>query len=135
RNGRGVIRLHVGDRQVNRWRSHSLRQRGCIARTECSQDSLMNSATTIPTSQPVQIRTAGVSINRDLCVLEKATGIVVFVHGSGSSRFSRRNRAVEEALVRAHLATLLLDLLTDAEERTDATTAEFRFDIPLLAER
>jgi hypothetical protein len=100
-----------------------------------SEDNLMNSATTIPASQPVQIRSAGVSIRGDLRVPEKATGIVVFVHGGGSSRFGRRNRAVAEVLMRAHLGTLLWDLLTEAEERTDATTAEFRFDIPLLAER
>src|SRR5947207_10519331 len=95
----------------------------------------MNSATIIPASQPVQIRTAGVTVSGDLGIPENATGIVVFVHGSGSSRFSRRNRAVAEVLMRARLGTLLLDLLTEAEERRDASTAELRFDIPLLAER
>jgi putative phosphoribosyl transferase len=95
----------------------------------------MNSVTSIPASEPVRIQTAGVSINGDLSLPESAIGVVVFVHGSGSSRFSRRNRAVAEVLMRAHLGTLLLDLLTEAEERTDAATAEFRFDIPRLAER
>jgi pimeloyl-ACP methyl ester carboxylesterase len=95
----------------------------------------MNSATPISTSEPIQIRVADVSINGDLSVPTHATGIVVFVHGSGSSRFSRRNRAVAEVLMRARLGTLLLDLLTEPEERTDATTAAFRFDIPRLAER
>jgi pimeloyl-ACP methyl ester carboxylesterase len=74
-------------------------------------------------------------LNGDLSVPGDAAGIIVFVHGSGSSRFSRRNRAVADVLVRAGLSTLLLDLLTEAEERADAATAEFRFDIPLLAER
>jgi pimeloyl-ACP methyl ester carboxylesterase len=68
-------------------------------------------------------------------VPDNAQGVVVFVHGSGSSRFSRRNRAVAERLLRARIATLLLDLLTEPEERTDAVTAEFRFDIALLAQR
>jgi pimeloyl-ACP methyl ester carboxylesterase len=61
--------------------------------------------------------------------------MVVFVHGSGSSRFSQRNRAVADVLTHARLGTLLVDLLNDAEERTDSVTAEFRFDIPLLADR
>jgi pimeloyl-ACP methyl ester carboxylesterase len=59
----------------------------------------------------------------------------VFVHGSGSSRHSPRNRAVADVFVQARLATLLLDLLSQDEARTDAVTAEFRFDIPLLVNR
>src|SRR4051812_36603239 len=86
-------------------------------------------------SRPVRIETSGAALNGDLSIPEQAKGIVVFVHGSGSSRFSSRNRAVAEVLVQAQLGTLLLDLLTEAEERTDTVTAEFRFDIPLLAER
>jgi len=89
----------------------------------------------LTTPRPVRIETAGVSLNGDLSIPAEAAGIVVFVHGSGSSRFSQRNRAVADVLIHARLATVLLDLLTDAEERTDAVTAEFRFDIPLLAER
>ena len=95
----------------------------------------MNPTTIVPPSKPVRIDTAGVSLNGDLTVPDNATGLIVFVHGSGSSRFSQRNRAVADVLVRAHLATLLLDLLTEAEERTDAVTAELRFDIALLANR
>jgi putative phosphoribosyl transferase len=64
-----------------------------------------------------------------------ARGLVVFAHGSGSSRHSSRNRAVAEALQHGRLATLLLDLLTEREDVIDSTTAEFRFDIPLLADR
>jgi putative phosphoribosyl transferase len=95
----------------------------------------MKAATIIPPSKPVRIETRGVSLNGNLAVPDNAAGIIVFVHGSGSSRFSQRNRAVADALVRAKLGTLLLDLLTESEERTDAVTAEFRFDTPLLAER
>src|SRR5436190_24235184 len=95
----------------------------------------MNSTLTVPTAKPVRIETGGVSLNGDLSLPDNATGLIVFVHGSGSSRFSQRNRAVADVLLRAQLGTLLLDLLTDAEERTDRVTAEFRFDIPLLAER
>jgi len=83
----------------------------------------------------VRIEVTGASLNGDVTVPEGAHGLVVFVHGSGSSRWSPRNRAVADCLVRAQLGTLLLDLLTEPEERTDAVTAEFRFDIPLLTER
>lgn len=62
-------------------------------------------------------------------------GIVLFAHGSGSSRLSPRNRQVAEALVHRGFATVLLDLLTDEEDRIDRLTREYRFDIPRLAER
>jgi len=62
-------------------------------------------------------------------------GIVAFAHGSGSSRFSERNQYVASVLRDAGFGTLLLDLLTPAEERLDARTADLRFDIPLLARR
>jgi dienelactone hydrolase len=64
-----------------------------------------------------------------------AHGIVLFAHGSGSSRHSPRNQRVARTLERRHLATLLIDLLTPQEEAVDDVTAEFRFDIPLLAKR
>jgi putative phosphoribosyl transferase len=83
----------------------------------------------------VRIDVIGASLNGDVTMPDGAQGLVVFVHGSGSSRFSQRNRAVADYFVRAQLGTLLLDLLTEPEERTDAVTAEFRFDIPLLADR
>jgi len=63
------------------------------------------------------------------------TGIVVFAHGSGSSRFSSRNNAVAAYLREAGLGTLLFDLLTEDEERIDVRTREYRFDIALLSER
>ncbi len=62
-------------------------------------------------------------------------GIILFAHGSGSSRFSPRNTYVAEQLAQAHFASLLFDLLTAEEEHIDARTAELRFDIPLLAGR
>lgn len=65
----------------------------------------------------------------------KAQGIVVFAHGSGSSRFSPRNRFVAEQLQASGLATLLMDLLTQEEEKIDIQTRKFRFDIKLLSER
>jgi pimeloyl-ACP methyl ester carboxylesterase len=61
--------------------------------------------------------------------------VVVFAHGSGSGRFSPRNRAVAEALVAGGLATLLMDLLTADEEAEDLRTARLRFDVGLLGER
>ncbi|MCQ8188339.1 dienelactone hydrolase family protein [Streptomyces rugosispiralis] len=71
----------------------------------------------------------------DLALPEQPIGVVAFAHGSGSSRHSPRNRAVARVLQDADLATLLFDLLTEAEERMDAITAELRFDIPLLGRR
>jgi putative phosphoribosyl transferase len=87
------------------------------------------------TPRPVRIDAAGAFLNGDLSLPRDARGLVVFAHGSGSSRHSSRNRAVAEVLQHAQLGTLLLDLLTEPEERTDQVTAEFRFDIPLLAAR
>ena len=74
-------------------------------------------------------------LDGDLHIPAAARGLVIFAHGSGSSRFSSRNRQVSEFLNRGELATLLLDLLTPAEDRVDAQTAEYRFDIPRLARR
>jgi len=64
-----------------------------------------------------------------------AEGVVVFVHGSGSSRFSPRNRSVARYFNDLGLATLLFDLLTASEQRIDEVSREFRFDIPLLSRR
>lgn len=71
----------------------------------------------------------------DLVVPESAQGIVLFAHGSGSSRHSPRNRYVAQVLQQAGLATLLMDLLTSDEDAYDAQTAALRFDIALLARR
>jgi len=64
-----------------------------------------------------------------------AAGLVIFAHGSGSSRFSRRNRMVADFLLDGGFATLLLDLLTRNEEAVDQHTGQYRFDIPRLADR
>jgi pimeloyl-ACP methyl ester carboxylesterase len=85
--------------------------------------------------RPVEIPDRGEVVRGDLTVPQDATGLVVFAHGSGSSRHSPRNRTVAEGLQRAGLATLLMDLLTDEEERVDVVTREYRFDIALLARR
>jgi putative phosphoribosyl transferase len=87
------------------------------------------------TERAVTVEVNGVALDGDLTLPEGARGLVAFAHGSGSSRRSPRNRAVAELLQHGKFGTLLLDLLTEREDRTDAVTAEFRFDIPLLAER
>jgi putative phosphoribosyl transferase len=84
---------------------------------------------------PVQIPLDGVVMFGDLQLPDEAQGLILFVHGSGSSRFSSRNRFVAEQLNQVGLGTLLLDLLTREEQQIDDQTMQFRFDIPLLARR
>lgn len=74
-------------------------------------------------------------IKGDLCLVPGSKGLVVFAHGSGSSRFSIRNKYVADFLNESGLSTVLFDLLTEKEDAVDKTTREFRFDIRLLAER
>ncbi len=83
----------------------------------------------------VRIPAGGVTLDGDLAVPANARGLVVFAHGSGSSRHSPRNRYVARQLQRVGLATLLFDLLTQQEEAIDMRTAELRFDIEFLAKR
>jgi putative phosphoribosyl transferase len=83
----------------------------------------------------VRVPAGRVVLIGDLTVPADARGIVLFAHGSGSSRFSPRNRYVARSLVERKLATLLTDLLTPNEEQEDARTGRLRFDIPLLATR
>jgi putative phosphoribosyl transferase len=83
----------------------------------------------------VRVATGAVTLEGDLTVPEAARGVVLFAHGSGSSRHSPRNRSVAGVLHDAGLGTLLLNLLTPREEAVDAHTAHLRFDIDLLAER
>jgi putative phosphoribosyl transferase len=85
--------------------------------------------------QSLQIPAAGVALDAELAVPRPAQGVVLFAHGGGSSRHSPRNVYVAEELQDAGLATVLVDLLTPAEERVDTVTAELRFDIGLLAAR
>jgi len=77
----------------------------------------------------------GVTLDGDLSLPDGAQAVVAFAHGSGSSRFSPRNRYVAGVLQQAGLGTLLLDLLTPEEEQIDARTGHLRFDIGLLARR
>src|SRR3981081_4617364 len=83
----------------------------------------------------VQVPVGPVALEGSLSLPERAGGVVLFAHGSGSSRHSPRNRHVARMLNQANLATLLMDLLTPEEEALDARTAHLRFDIGLLAGR
>jgi dienelactone hydrolase len=85
--------------------------------------------------QTVEVSFRDAILEADISVPVAARGAVLFVHGSGSSRHSPRNRYVAEELQNAGLATVLTDLLTPDEARADADTGEFRFDIRLLASR
>jgi dienelactone hydrolase len=88
---------------------------------------MRKSAETIPA--------AGATLAGDLTVPRDASAIVLFAHGSGSSRLSPRNQFVARVLANAGIATLLMDLLTEAEEIEDEVSGSLRFDIELLAER
>ena len=83
----------------------------------------------------VTIPSGKVTINGNLTVPPKAKGIVVFAHGSGSSRFSPRNTKVAREINATGTATLLIDLLTEEEEAEDVYSGDFRFNIDLLAQR
>jgi dienelactone hydrolase len=83
----------------------------------------------------VRVAAGPVTLEGVLGVPEGATGVVLFAHGSGSGRHSPRNQFVARRLREAGLATLLIDLLTEAEERVDERTRHLRFDIGLLADR
>ena len=75
------------------------------------------------------------TVEGNLTVPHNARGIVLFAHGSGSGRFSPRNQYVAKEFNKSRIGTLLFDLLTSAEEEEDLITAEYRFNIPLLADR
>ena len=90
-----------------------------------------------PLSQPLDVRLTlpGAELGGSLTLPDEARGLVLFAHGSGSSRHSPRNRYVAEVLQAAGLGTLLIDLLTRDEDEIDQFTRQFRFDIGLLADR
>src|SRR5687767_9234582 len=92
-------------------------------------------ATIVEHAYPVQIPVNHVQLDGDLIVPERAHGLVIFAHGSGSGRHSSRNRYVATELRHAGLSTMLMDLLTRREEQVDARTGHLRFDINLLAGR
>jgi putative phosphoribosyl transferase len=83
----------------------------------------------------VKIPTGSVVVEGNLTVPSGAKGVVLFAHGSGSSRFSPRNRCVAKFFDAQKIGTLLFDLLTNEEDQEDIETAEYRFNINLLAER
>lgn len=83
----------------------------------------------------VKIPVGSVEVEGMFTLPDGAKGVVLFAHGSGSSRFSSRNQYVAKEFNEAKIGTLLFDLLTDEEERADTVTAEYRFNIGLLAER
>jgi putative phosphoribosyl transferase len=87
------------------------------------------------TEKEVAIPIDKVTLKGNLAVPKQAQGTVLFAHGSGSSRFSSRNRYVAQVLQEGGLATLLMDLLTEHGEAIDMRTGTLRFDIELLAER
>src|SRR5438105_3100145 len=83
----------------------------------------------------VYVPAGGARLAGELTAPSDAQGLVLFAHGGGSSRFSRRNQFVARVLERHRFATLLIDLLTPEEDALDQRTAHFRFDIPMLASR
>lgn len=86
-------------------------------------------------TKPINIPIHNIVLQGLLAVPDAAKGLVIFAHGSGSSRFSKRNQMVAEALQAKHFATLLFDLLTPEEDEMDEVTRRFRFDISLLGHR
>lgn len=88
-----------------------------------------------PLGRGVTIPVSSVLLEGDLAIPQRASGIVVFAHGSGSSRHSPRNKYVAAELRKAGMATLLMDLLTREEERFEESTGRLRFDIAFLAQR
>jgi putative phosphoribosyl transferase len=101
-------------------------------RSGCNEGSAM---TATSFSRTISIPVSGFTLTGDLAIPRDARGVVLFAHGSGSSRSSPRNRRVAAALQQRGLATLLLDLLTLEEEEIDAVDARLRFDVDFLAER
>jgi putative phosphoribosyl transferase len=85
--------------------------------------------------QSVEIPVGEVILSGELKIPARSGGIVLFAHGSGSSRFSPRNQQVAETIRKSGIATLLFDLLTEGEEAVDISTLQLRFDIGLLAKR
>lgn len=95
----------------------------------------MNAGAADVRTMEVRIPCPGEVLTGDLTAPDDARGLVIFAHGSGSSRRSPRNRWVAEQLNERRLATLLFDLLTPAEARAEDLGGELRFDIPFLTER
>ena len=103
--------------------------------TSDDEEALMASTTQVGLRAEAVVIPAGVMLPGDLTVPVGAHGVVVFAHGSGSSRLSPRNQRVAGHLQAGGFATLLFDLLTADEESVDAQTAQLRFDVSMLADR
>src|SRR5215471_4151738 len=112
---------------IRRFRTKVIEQYGTSTARQHGE-LLMEQAATL-----VQLGKIGLAA--DISLPDRATGLVLFAHGSGSSRHSPRNRLVADILNRGSIGTILTDLLTEEEEATDIQTAELRFDIPLLGRR
>lgn len=97
----------------------------------------MKSVTALPSidEQDIFIPAGDVTLNGTLALVKGSEGLVLFAHGSGSSRFSPRNMYVAQLLQQGGLSTLLFDLLTPEEDEIDVQTAKYRFDINLLSKR
>jgi dienelactone hydrolase len=95
----------------------------------------MNTTLSILREYEARIPCTGVTLHGDVAIPAGAEGLVIFAHGSGSSRLSPRNRLVAAEMHRKGLATLLFDLLTPGETASEAQTGALRFNIPFLAER
>jgi pimeloyl-ACP methyl ester carboxylesterase len=125
--------MQVGRTEGQHWKSQ------CHPKERDFRPIPMKHDRTVPsfqaTEQAIRLETTTGLIQGDLTLPESARGVVLFAHGSGSSRHSSRNRFVARTLQERGFATLLFDLLTDAEEHVDAVTREHRFDIDLLARR
>lgn len=118
-------------RRVPRWISLP----GCVRPHRSRRDSTEEARIMVSRQRELAIQTGGVTLSGTLVLPEDCAGIVVFSHGSGSSRFSPRNRYVADYMIEGGLGTLLFDLLTDEEHEVDQYSREFRFDIGLLTRR
>ncbi len=90
---------------------------------------------TVDTEHLISVNCEDVHLDGLLHIPQAVTGMVIFAHGSGSSRLSPRNQFIAKALQKVNCATLLFDLLTAEEDQIDATTSQYRFDIEFLADR
>lgn len=100
-----------------------------------SAGDVMRPETSVKPTIPVRVPVGPELLNGDFGMPHAACGVVLFAHGSGSSRHSRRNQRVARSLESKGMATLLIDLLTPREESIDEHTAHYRFDMPMLAAR
>jgi putative phosphoribosyl transferase len=123
------------DEEVQRLLSAAARFTTPVISNRNEENGMGRSSKTLLKEHEVGIDAGLVTLKGHLSVPDGAQGIVLFAHGSGSSRFSPRNQFVARGLREGGLATLLLDLLTTEEEEADVDTKQYRFDIALLASR